>query len=403
MKKRPVFREIVERLQQPRKFIQVLLGPRQVGKTTLALQAAEEIHQPSHYASADLASLQDLSWLVQQWEIARLKVDSTHGALFVIDEIQKIPNWSEVVKALWDEDTRKKINLSVMILGSSPWLVQKSLFESLAGRFEIIPITHWSYPEMKEIFGLSLDEYIYFGGYPGSASLIDKEDPTRWMNYISDSLIETTISRDILLMTQVNKPVLLRRLFQLSCQYSGQILSYSKMLGPLQDAGNTTTLAHYLDLLSGAGLLCGLQKFANQPVRQKNSSPKLMVYNTALMSAQTGKTFKEARSDSAYWGRLVESAVGAHLLNQIRSSRSELFYWREKDQEVDFVVHDKKHLIALEVKSGSEFFRRSGMDLFSSEFKPQKCLLIGREGVSLEEFLQASLSKLFSLSRLCNF
>ena len=295
MKKRPVFDQILQRLREPRKFIQVLLGPRQVGKTTLALQAADELQKPSHYASADLASLQDLSWLVEQWEVARQKADLERGVLLVIDEVQKIPNWSEVVKSLWDEDTRKGSNVAVMILGSSPWLVQKGLSESLAGRFEVIPITHWSYLEMRDIFGLSLDEYIYFGGYPGAASLIDKEDPSRWMNYINDSLIETTISRDILLMTQVNKPVLLRRLFQLSCEYSGQILSYSKMLGPLQDAGNTTTLAHYLDLLSGASLLCGLQKFAGQSVRQRNSSPKLMVYNTALMSAQIGKTFKEAK------------------------------------------------------------------------------------------------------------
>mgnify|MGYP002783647527 CR=1 FL=1 len=394
MKKRPVFDQIIRRLKEPRKFIQVLLGPRQVGKTTLALQAAEELHKPSHYASADLASLQDLSWLVQQWEVARQKADPDRGVLFVIDEIQKIPNWSEVVKSLWDEDTRQGIDVAVMILGSSPWLVQKGLSESLAGRFEIIPITHWSYSEMQAIFGLSLDEYIYFGGYPGAASLMDREDPSRWMNYINDSLIETTISRDILLMTQVNKPVLLRRLFQLSCEYSGQILSYSKMLGPLQDAGNTTTLAHYLDLLSGAGLLCGLQKFASQPVRQRNSSPKLMVYNTALMSAQTGKTFKEAKLDSAYWGRLVESAVGAHLLNQIRSTQAHLFYWREKDQEVDFVIHYKKNLIALEVKTGGETFRLSAMDRFAAEFNPQKRLLIGKEGLSLEEFLKMPLSKL---------
>lgn len=393
MKKRPVFNQIVKRLQEPRKFIQVLLGPRQVGKTTLALQVAEKQQHPSHYASADLAVLQDLSWIVQQWEIGRQKAKQSGGALLLIDEVQKIPHWSEMIKSLWDEDSRLGINLSVLLLGSSPWLVHKGLSESLAGRFEIIPITHWSYLEMHDIFGLSLDQYIYFGGYPGSAALIDETDSSRWMNYINDALIETTISRDVLLMTQVNKPVLLRRLFQLGCQYSGQILSYSKMLGSLQDAGNTTTLAHYLDLLSGVGLLCGLQKFANQTLRQKNSSPKFAVYNTALMSAQTGKSLKEAKQDTAYWGRLVESAVGAHLLNQIRLIRAELFYWREKDLEVDFVLRHQEDLIAIEVKSGTESIKPSGMDAFTEHFKPKKRLLIGKSGISLNDFFTIPLSE----------
>lgn len=393
MKKRPVFSELVKRLREPRKFIQVLLGPRQVGKTTLALQAAEELQKPSHYASADLAVLQDLSWIVQQWEVGRQKAKKGDGALLVIDEVQKIPNWSEVIKSLWDEDSRLGVNLSVMILGSSPWLVHKGLSESLAGRFEIIPITHWSFAEMHSIFGLSLDQYIYFGGYPGSVSLLDETDSSRWMNYINDALIETTISRDVLLMTQVNKPVLLRRLFQLGCCYSGQILSYSKMLGALQDAGNTTTLAHYLDLLSGVGLVCGLQKYANQMIRQKNSSPKFAVYNTALMSAQMGKSLEEAKRDFVYWGRLVESAVGAHLLNQIRSLRGELFYWREKDLEVDFVLLHQDTLIAIEVKSGTDLGRHSGMDAFAQQFHPKKRLLVGESGIQLKEFFTTPISE----------
>ena len=276
MKKRPIFKQLLSRLEEPRKFIQVLLGPRQVGKTTLALQVADELKKPCHYISADFATLQDLAWLQQQWEIARQKVKHQQHGLLIIDEIQKIPRWSEIVKALWDQDTRNKTDLSVLILGSSPWLMQKGLTESLAGRFEIIPITHWSYQEMHKTFGWLLDKYIYFGGYPGAATLANEDNPARWINYISESLIETSISRDILLMTQVNKPALLRRLFQLGCFYSGQVLSYTKMLGELHDSGNTTTLAHYLDLLSGAGLLAGLQKFAKQKVRQKRIEPKVL-------------------------------------------------------------------------------------------------------------------------------
>lgn len=393
MKKRPIFSQLVNRLEEPRKFIQVLLGPRQVGKTTLALQVAKELKKPSHYISADLATLQNAAWIQQQWEVARSKVDSpAQGALLIIDEVQKIPHWSDTIKSLWDQDTRNHINLSVMILGSSPWLMQKELSESLAGRFENIPITHWSFGEMHKHFGWDLDKYVYFGGYPGVAPLVDENDPSRWGNYINESLIETTISRDILLMTQVNKPALLRRLFQLGCSYSGQILSYSKMLGELQDAGNTTTLAHYLDLLSGAGLLGGIQKFAMQKVRQKSSSPKFSVFNTALMSAQSGKTFKGAREDRVFWGRLTESAVGAYLLNSIRGTQIELFYWREGDKEVDFILRNGNFITAIEVKSGNESIHRTGIDLFVDKFKPDRIILIGDQGIPLETFFLKPLS-----------
>lgn len=396
MKRRPVFDDVVKRLQEPRKFIQVLLGPRQVGKTTLALQVAEAIKKPSYYITADLATLQSRAWIEQQWEIARSKVEPGKGGLLIIDEVQKIPHWSDTIKLLWDQDTRFQTNLSVMLLGSSPWLMQKGLSESLAGRFENIPITHWSYGEMHEHFGWTLDQYCYFGGYPGAATLVDENNPSRWGQYINESLIETTISRDILLMTQVNKPALLRRLFQLGCHYSSQILSYSKMLGELQDAGNTTTLAHYLDLLGGAGLLGGLQKFANQTVRQKGSSPKFLVFNTALMAAQSGKTFQQAREDHVFWGRLIESAVGAYLVNAIRGTQIELFYWREGDKEVDFVLKNGDFLTAIEVKSGSKSMNQSGMDLFVSKFSPNRVLLVGNGGIPLEQFFSTPLLRYVS-------
>lgn len=392
MQKRPIFKELYKRLKEPRRFIQVLLGPRQVGKTTLALQIEDELDISSYYISADTATLQDLSWLKTQWEIARQKISPKKEGLFIIDEVQKIPHWSEMIKKLWDEDSRKQVNLKVIILGSSPWLMQKGLSESLAGRFEIIPITHWNFTEMQAIFNWNLDQFIYFGGYPGCVPLANEQNFDRWLNYINDSLIETTISRDILLMTQVNKPVLLRRLFQLGCNYSSQILSYQKMLGQLQDAGNTTTLAHYLELLSGAGILTGLNKYAkNQKVRIRASSPKLQVYNTALMSAQSGKSFKEAKEDKEFWGHLVESTVGAYLLNEIRGTQIELYYWREKNQEVDFVLKKGKFLIAIEVKSSFKKEKLSGMDAFAKAYNPDKLLVIGRDGISIEDFLKMPL------------
>lgn len=392
MKKRALFTTLLSRLSEPRAHIQVLLGPRQVGKTTLALQVAESLELPSHYASADFATLQNLSWLRHQWEIGRRKIRDGKGAVLIIDEIQKISSWSEMVKSLWDEDSRKKTRLSVLILGSSPWLMQKGLTESLAGRFEIIPATHWNYEEMKRIFHWDLDRYVYFGGYPGAAALVDEENISRWANYINDSLIETTISRDILLMTQINKPALLRRLFQLACCYSGQILSYNKILGELDAAGNTTTLAHYAELLSGVGLVGSLQKYASQKVRQKGSSPKFCVCNTALMTAQSQVTFHEARDNHQFWGRLVESAVGAYLLNASRGLHIDVFYWREKDKEVDFVLQRGKSLTAIEVKTGHG--RCSGMDAFIAEFNPSKTFLVGDHGTPLEEFLSMPITEM---------
>jgi predicted AAA+ superfamily ATPase len=375
------------RLRETRRFIQAVAGPRQVGKTTLVTQVVEASHIAARFASADEPTLRGRDWIEQQWQAARLKAGDAgkRGAALVLDEIQKIPNWSETVKRLWDEDTRLKSPLKVVVLGSAPLLISRGLTESLAGRFELLHLPHWSYSEMHAAFGWNLQQYLYYGGYPGSAPLI--RDEKRWKRYVLDSLIETTISRDVLLLSRVDKPAMLRRLFELGCRYSGQILSYTKMLGQLQDAGNSTTLAHYLDLLAGAGMVCGLQKFAGEPVRQRGSSPKLQVFNTALMTAQSGYTLKEAASDHEYWGRVVESAVGAHLANAAAAGECEVFYWRDRGVEVDFIVRSGHSVTAIEVKSGRTPNARSGLMAFGAAFKPQRKLLVGGDGITLEAFL----------------
>ena len=393
---RPVYQILFARLKEPRKFLQVLAGPRQTGKTTLIRQAMESLTLASHYASADEPTLQSRTWIEQQWEMGRLLVrekGNKAGALLVLDEIQKVAGWSETVKRLWDADTAKKVDLRVVLLGSAPLLIQQGLADSLAGRFEIIPVVHWSYSEMKDAFGWGLDQYVYFGGYPGAADLIN--DRQRWARYIIDSLIETTISRDILLMTRIDKPALLRRLFQLGCNYSGQILSYQKMIGQLQDAGNTTTLAHYLELMSGAGMLTGLHKLTDQRVRQRASSPKLQVLNTALLSAQSNLSFDAARKDREFWGRLVESAAGAHLINSATGTGIEVYYWRERGKEVDFILRLNKAVVAIEVKSGYSKGSLPGMEEFGRIFKPKRKLLVGGEGIPVEKFLSVPVENWF--------
>ena len=388
MYKRPIFNELLKRVQEPRRFMQVLAGPRQVGKTTIARQVMEAVSIPVHFATADEPTLRDRTWIAQQWDIARLKITDRNrkkGALLILDEAQKVSEWSHAVKRLWDEDSHSGLPLKVALLGSSPLLVQRGLTESLAGRFEVIPVMHWSYAEMREAFGWNLEQYILYGGYPGAAGLI--KDHERWARYIIDSLIETTISRDILLLTRVDKPALLRRLFHLSCDYSGQVLSYQKMLGHLHDAGNTTTLAHYLELLNGAGLIAGLPKFSGKRVMQRSSSPKVQVLNTALMSAVSNLSLEAARQNREYWGRLVESAVGAHLINSSRGKNVEVFYWLERNQEVDFVLRAGANITAIEVKSGRKRERLPGMEAFARAFRVKRQLLVGSQGIPVGEFL----------------
>lgn len=387
MYQRTLYHLVTRRLQEPRRFIQVLAGPRQVGKTTAVRQVLENLGIPFHYASADEPALHGRVWIEQQWEIGRLRAKNAQGkteAVLVLDEVQKIPHWSDLVKLYWDEDSAKGTPLKVVLLGSAPLLIQQGLTESLAGRFETITATHWSYGEMREAFSWSLEQYIYYGGYPGAAPLIG--DLQRWARYVLDSLVETTISRDILLMTRVDKPALLRRLFQLSCDYSGQILSFTKMIGQLQDAGNTTTLAHYLELLTGAGMVTGLNKFAGQKVRQRGSSPKLQVLNTAFLTSHAHLSFEAAQLERDSWGRLVESAVGAHILNSTAGTGIEVFYWREGNLEVDFVLRLGQTIAAIEVKSGQHRNTLPGMEAFAKAFKPQHQLLVGGQGIPLEEF-----------------
>lgn len=394
MFQRPILKAILSRISGHRQFIQVLLGPRQVGKTTLTRQIAKECQLPTHYASADEPGPKDQLWLQQQWDTARLFTSNGESpALLIIDEIQKIPDWTAIVKQLWDEDTFAQRPLKVILLGSAPLLIQDGLSESLAGRFELIRISHWSFSEMQQAFGWNIHQYIYFGGYPGAAPLI--ADETRWKHYIIDSMIETTVGRDILSMATIHKPTLLRQLFYLGCTYSGQILSFQKMLGQLQDAGNTTTLAHYLTLLGSAGLLSDIRKFAGQTVRQRASSPKFQVLNTALMSAQSNYSFAQARGNPDYWGHALESTIGAYLLNSTWGSDIKVYYWREGQYEVDFILQRGDKLIALEVKSNLRKTSLPGLSLFYKTFQPQRVLLIGGQGLSIETFLKMPVDALF--------
>ena len=403
---------LLDRLDETPERLIIVTGPRQTGKTMLVHQALAQVDRPNGYLSADepdsaalppvpapevdslalpdevgvpYAGGRDVRWLERHWERARMVANrSERGFVLAIDEIQKIPNWAETVKGLWDADRCHGHPLHVVLLGSAPLLMQKGMSESLAGRYEIIRLTHWSFAEMSAAFGFDLPSYIYFGGYPGAVSLV--HDQNRWREYIVGSLVEPNIERDILAMQRVDKPALLKRLFDLGSGYSGQILSYNKMVGQLQDAGNTTTLARYLNLLSDAGLIAGLPKYVGGAHRRRGSSPKLNVLNTALMSAQSGYTFEEAQSDRSFWGRLVESAAGAHLFNT-KSPIDRLYFWRDNNREVDFVLERGPRLAAFEIKSGERPSSGNGLMEFRDRYGVAVSMLVGTGGLSLPEFL----------------
>ncbi len=391
MYQRPVIKELEARMLEPRRFIQVLAGPRQVGKTTLVGQLLEKADLPSLYISADGADFRGDAWLAGHWEAARrrLRTEQAAGFILAIDEIQKIDNWSETVKRLWDEDTRNDVQIKVVISGSSRLLVQKGLTESLAGRFEMIYLGHWSFSEMHDAFGWTPEQFVWFGGYPGPEALT--VDERRWKRYIVDSLVETSISRDILMLSRIDKPALLRRLFDLGCRYSGMELSLSKVLGQLQDAGNTVTLSHYLSLLGSAGLLTGLEKYSGSVVRQRASSPKFMVHNTALMSSAVHDLLDETMHLPDRWGRYVESAVGAHLLDGQMKGYYSLYYWRAGEKEVDFVLSKGDEILALEVKSGA-LRNRSGLEAFTRSYPGARVLLIGEAGIPWQQFLRLDMA-----------
>ncbi len=393
MFKRPQFSILQSRIEEPRRFIQVLSGPRQVGKSTVVKQVLKEISIPYLLFTADNESPENTAWISEVWAAtrARMQLLQVPEFLLVIDEVHKIDNWSEAVKKEWDSDSFNDIPLKVVLLGSSRLLLKDGLTETLAGRFELIRMPHWSFAEMREAFGFDLNQFIYYGGYPGGASLI--KDHRRWQHYILDSIVAPAIERDVLSTKMVYKPALMRQLFDLGCAYSGMELSLNKMLGQVQDAGNVTTLANYLNTLGEAGLLCGLQKYAKDTARKYNSVPKLMVYNTALFSVQSGMKFETAFTTPKSWGRWVESAVGAYLLNQADELGFKLYYWRERDDEVDFIIEYNRQSIAIEVKSG----RRSnnqGLALFQKQFQPKRAFVVGSGGIPVEDFLTGDLERL---------
>jgi uncharacterized protein len=394
MYERAAYQTIRTRLNEKRHFIQVVMGPRQVGKSTVVKQVLKELEIPFLFFSADNVPATDTAWISDCWAAARskMKADGLEEIIVIIDEIQKIRRWSEAVKKEWDDDSFHDRNIKLLILGSSRVMLEQGLSDSLAGRFEEIRMGHWTYPEMRDCFGWTLEQYIYYGAYPGAAALIDDEE--RFEQYIQSAIIDATINKDILMDTPISKPALLRQTFELGAAYSGEIMSLNKMLSSLQDAGNATTLAGYLNLLGQCGLVCGLQKYSVDMARRKASIPKLQVYNNVLKTVYSPLNFSDALMDRKAWGHIFESGIGAYLLSESFVHRFEVYYWRERDDEVDYILKKKSSTVAIEVKSNSEKWT-NGLSKFRQTFNPQQSLIVGDGGISAEDFLTMNITKLF--------
>jgi predicted AAA+ superfamily ATPase len=386
--------DLIMRLQEPRRTIQVVAGPRQVGKTTLVKQVLQQLSTPSRFFNADGVEPDDKDWIAARWEEVRalMHFNQYQEIVLVIDEVHKINNWSEQVKREWDADTFNDVNIKVVLLGSSRLLLKKGLTESLAGRFEILSMTHWSFQEMQEAFGWDINQYVYFGGYPGSAPYVNNE--ARWRKFMRESIIAPAIEKDVLQTTYIYKPALMHQLFHLGCAYSGELLSYNKMLGLLQDAGNATTLVNYLEVLGESKLLTGLPKYVMDASRKYRTIPKLQVYNNALLTALTeGVSYEKVFTDPQLWGRWVESAVGCYLLDKADELDCDLFYWREDNEEVDFVLRRADKLLAIEVKSGKRQ-SNSGLSTFRQMYNPQHSLVVGGQALPLEDLFKGDIASL---------
>lgn len=384
------------RMDEPRRRIQIVLGPRQVGKSTMVRQFSNHTNVPYDYFAADGVSRFDNSWIANRWQESRLKMDlhSEKERILIVDEIQKIGNWSEQVKKEWDEDTLSGRNLKVILLGSSRVLLQKGLEESLHGRFETLKMGYWDWLEMKDAFGFSIDQFIYFGGFPGLASDIKDED--RWRGLMEDSIISPILARDILEIDEIRNPALLRQVFETACIESSRELSMTKMQGTM-NSGTVPTIKTYLDILNKTMTVCPMQKYSPSEIKEKQSVPKMQVYNSGFRNRYGLFTFKEARSNPMEWGRQVESAVGAHLANRSVLDNFELLYWRnEKKQECDYVLKKGQALVAIEVKS-SRADNISGFEKFKELYSDRisSSLIVGQEGLPLEDFFSLDLNALF--------
>lgn len=368
--KRTFVHQLFQRLSEKPRFIQVVLGPRQVGKTTGVLQLKDFLDTDYQYENADAVFSSKSEWLKQIWLETRLKAQSEKVPVLVIDEVQSIPEWSTIIKGLWDMDKVEKKLFHIILLGSSSLELHHGLNESLAGRFEYIHVPHWNFQESRELVpSLTLEEFMDYGGYPEPLLIAEKE---RRDNYLRNSILEPVITKDILQNVTVKRPGLFRQAFEITCLHAGEVLSLNKFLGQLQEGGNVDLVKHYLSLYEMAFLVRTIEKYSTNKIQKKSSSPKLLPLAPAFLTL-----FGE--NDR---GRKFELVVGNHLLQK----HQQVFYWREGNHEVDYVVKLENKLIGIEVKSGRKM-KLSGLEAFSKKFQTRTIIITPKNFHLIDELI----------------
>lgn len=380
--KRKIVPTILSRLAGKAQFLQIVVGPRQVGKTTSTKQIQRSVHIPSVYSAADTAGIPDSNWITTKWLEARALADKHKTALLILDEVQLVDEWQTTVKGLWDVDKQAGRNLHVIITGSSALLLKKGS-ESLAGRFEKHELLQWTYYEMHQAFAYTLEDYIIYGGYPGAAAL--KAEESRWKDYIRSSLIETVLTKDVVALSNISKPSLMQQLFKIACSHPAEIVSYNKFLGQLADVGNVTTLSDYRLLLEYAYLLKTVEKWSISEVSKKASKPKWIIRDNSLITALLNVSLTEVKNLPLY-GRLIENTVISHLLKLVPNG----YYWREKNYEVDHVFEHNGKVYAVEIKAGDRIRTNSGLKEFAKRNPKSATLIIGGNGIPIADVLSAN-------------
>jgi predicted AAA+ superfamily ATPase len=331
--------------------IQLLTGPRQVGKTDTLLKLAKKFHETAIYTAADSPESALPGYWERLWQSA-FEMEKAKGvAILLIDEVQHLPDWSIRLKGEWDKVLREGLKIYLVASGSSSLHLGRGSKESLAGRIERLTITHWSAAMLKKAFKLPKNEAIIRivtrGSYPGS--MVFYNDLQRWSAYIRDAIIDPAISHDIFSLTEVRRPALLKQVFALSAASPAQIVSLNKLQGQLQDKGALDTISHYLSLLEDSFLIAALDKHTAKPIRSRSAPPKLVVLNNALLAVMDQRGIPNKKNDPERFGNWVENAVLAFCWN----SGQQVSYWRDDTYEVDGVIDGPWGSFAIEVKTSS--------------------------------------------------
>ena len=380
----PQFYRIQQDMGYAGRYFHVITGPRQTGKTTVAIAAAE-VNGAYVYANADEPICNHRDWIASNWQKARSKASTNLQCTLIIDQVHRLCGWAEIFKDMLTTDASGRHIVKLVLISSMPALIKKDLTKHFGGRYQLIRLQHWPYRLMQEAFGYSIRQYLYYGGYPGGYET--NNFPDLWRQYLLDRVIEPAISRDIFPLRDGG---FLRRIYALICQNSGHVMSYRRICSLLDSGDSKSAVSHYLCKLAHTGLIGIIGKFDNLQMNSANSSPKLLVRDTSLMTAFSCLSFSEVEKDPVFFSHLKKTAVGAHLINGTIDSDIEVFYWLDRNRHVDYILQRGRDIIMIEVLTNASQFRYDGYSIFAQKYHPKRHIVVGDTNVDLSRFFATS-------------